>query len=306
MDWQVVSKMAIGDVVARIVRSDGEVFQLGYDDWRIPNDGLENWANLPYNVSSVEIPNRDGAIVTAKRVSSVDRTITAQVGDPRNNAKQRAAAIRFFNPKYTYECHMTYQGRTRWTEGEQIGFKCSEGNIYEPATLTWTILCPNPYLRSESDFGRDIAEAIPMLGFPFMSFLPVSEGSAPGCNIGFVASIREFGQIVNIENDGDVDSDMKFVMKTSYAVINPIVRIGDAFIKILHTLTKGETLILDMTTLPPKITLNGKNAIHLVDRNSSIMALKIKPGETTIEYDADDGEQYMSVEVFYNKQYLGI
>ena len=42
--------MAIGDVYARIVRSDGQEMTLGSGDWRIPKDGLENWANLAYSV----------------------------------------------------------------------------------------------------------------------------------------------------------------------------------------------------------------------------------------------------------------
>ena len=166
--------MAIGDVYARIVRSDGQEMTLGSGDWRIPKDGLENWANLAYSVSSVEIPSYDGALVTSKRVAATDRTIKAVVGNSRDNEALRARAIRFFNPKHSFKVYMTYMGRTRWCSGEQIGFRASEGNIYEPVEVEWTILCPNPYLLSVNDFGKDIAEIMPSFGFPFMSFLPES------------------------------------------------------------------------------------------------------------------------------------
>lgn len=296
----------LGDVTVRIVRSDKKELTLGDGDWRIPKNGLENWANLNYNVSSVEIPSYDGAIITSKRVGSIDRSITAVVSDASRNAELRAEVISFFNPKYTFDVHLKYMGRKRWCSGEQIGFKCSEGNIYEPAELSWTILCANPYLLSESNFGKDIAEVVPRLGFPFMSFLPVSQGSAEGCNVGFVASRRLFQQFVDIENDGDVPSGMRFKITAKNTVLNPLVRIGDGYVKVLKKMEQGDVVDLDLTGRPPKVLFNGENGMHLIDRKSSLLSMYINPGTTIIEYDADDGQQFMSVSVYYNKQYLGI
>lgn len=296
----------IGDVKARIVRSDGQELTLGDGEWRIPNNGLDNWANLPYSVSSVEVPSYDGAVVTSKRVASVDRSIIAEVYDTRDSERLRYEAIAFFNPKYSFEVHLTYMGRTRWCAGEQIGFKCSEHNIYERVRIEWTILCANPFLQSESDFGKDIAEVIPRLSFPFMSFLPVSEGSAEGCNVGFIASVRSFGQSVTLKNDGDVPSGMRVRIKANQRVLNPMLKIGDGFVRAIKLMEQGDVLELDLSGRPPKVTYNGENAMHLLDRNSSILDMVISPGDTVIEYDADDGEQFMSVSVYYNKQYLGI
>lgn len=295
----------VGDVKARIVRSDGQEMTIGDGDWRIPNDGLENWANLPCSVSSTEIPSYDGSLVTSKRVSSVDRTISA-VAKGNDPQKLRERAIQFFNPKYSYEVHLTYMGRTRWCSGEQIGFKASEGNIYKPPTITWTILCPNPYLQSEEDFGKDIAEVVGMLGFPWVSFLPVSEGSVPGTNVGAVMSRRMFSQTVDITNDGDVPSGMRVRIKAKDRVVNPIVRIGEGYIRVITVMNEDDVIELDASGRPPTVKMNGENIMHKLDRNSSILDMVIGVGNTTIEYDADDGEQFMSVAVFYNRQYLGV
>lgn len=291
----------------RIVRSDGKELVLNDGKkWRLPKDALEGWAITNSSVSSAEIPSYDGAIVTDKRVPSCDRSIKAIAADNSKNAELRAEAISFFNPKFTFEAHLTYMGRTRWCSGEQIGFKCSEGNIYEPAELEWTILCANPYLQSEGNFGKDIAEIVPKFGFPFMSFLPVSAGSVPGCNTGFVASLHAFSQSVDITNDGDVESGMKATITAKGDVVNPELRIGEGFVRIKTTLHEGDVVLLDASQRPPLVKLNGKNIMHLVDRNSTILNMVISVGETTIEYDADDGYQNMSVVVSYNKQYLGI
>lgn len=297
--------MALGDVKARIVRSDGQEMTLGDGDWRILNDGLENWANLPYTVSSAEIPSADGAIVTSKRVSSVDRTIIAECKGKDPDAL-RARAIRFFNPKYSYEVHMTYRGRTRWCSGEQIGFMASEGNMYKRPTITWTILCVNPYLQSESDFGKDIAEVVPMFAFPWYSALPPQDGSKPLTNEGAVVSVHTFSKSVDVTNDGDVPSGMRIVIKATDDVKNPSIRLGEGYVRILADMRQGDVIRLDVTSRPPSVTFNGENAMHLVDRESSILNLRIDVGTTTLEYDADDGYQNLSVSVYWNKQYLGV
>lgn len=296
-----------GDVVAHIYRSDGEEYILGNNDWRIPKNGLENWANLPYSVSSVEIPTQDGAIVTSKRVASVDRTITAEIENASLNAELRDEAIRFFNPKYSYDVHLTYLGRTRWCHGEQIGFKCSEGNMYERATLEWTILCANPFLQGEDDFGRDIAEVVPRFGFPFMSFLPIKDGSKDvGLNKGFLASKRVFNDHLDIDLKGDVPSPIRVVMQCDSPVKNPSVIVNRGYVKVLITLNQGDKLEIDATQRPPRVELNGQNIMHKVDRRSSITALMIDPGISTVRYDADDGEAYLHVVVHYTEQFLGI
>lgn len=312
----------IGDVKARIVRSDGEELTLGDGLWRIPNDGLENWANLPYNVFSAEIPSQDGAIITSKRVSAVDRTITAQApsGDREG---LRAEAIRFFNPRYTFKVFLTYMGRTRWCEGEQIGFKASEWNIYKPVEITWTILCPNPFLRSEDNFGQDIAETVPMFMFPWWSFLPPQEVEEEDweddgeereqteklpaqVNEGAIVSYYRFQRSLELFNDGDVPSGLRIELRALGDVTNPAVRLGDGWVRLLATLHSDDVAVLDVTTQPPTVEINGKSAMHLVDRNSSILNLRIGIGETTLEYEADDGYQNLSVSVYWNKQFLGV
>lgn len=295
--------MAIGDVKARIVRSDGQEMTLGDGEWRIPKDGLENWANLPYSVSSVEIPSYDGALVTSKRVSAVDRTITAVAMKSDESEALRALAIKFFNPKFSFSVYLTYMGRTRWCRGEQIGFKASEGNIYENVEITWTLLCPNPYLLSVNDFGRDIAEVVPRFGFPWGSY--AGEQPAPVAR-GFIVGERVFQKKVEIGNDGDVPSGMVATITAKGDVLNPLVRIGDGTVRIITAMSAGDVAVLDASSRPPRLTINGENAMHLLDRNSSILDMMIQPGKTTVEYDADDGDQYMSVNISYYKQYLGV
>lgn len=296
----------IGDVKARIVRSDGKELTLGDGDWRIPNDGLIGWGSLDFSVSSSEIPSYDGALVTSERVPSRDRTIKAQAPKIEDISALRERVIRFFNPKFTYDVYVTYLGRTRWAHGNQLAFKVSEGNIYKPAELTWTILCANPYLQSVEDFGKDIAEVVGKFGFPWHSLLPDSPGTEEGFPPGFIVGLHTFAKEVEIINDGDVPSGMRVKIRAKDVVVNPVIRIGEGYVSLIYEMQTGDVIDLDASSRPPTVKLNGDNAMHLVDRRSSILDMMIDVGETTIEYGADDGEQNMSVSVFYNKQYLGV
>lgn len=291
-------------VIVRIVRDDGEEFWIDNEKWMIPNDGLENWANLPHSVSVQESASYDGGIVTNRRVETVDRTVEAELLSPEGNAEARAGAIRFFSPRHTYDVHLTYQGRTRWCRGVQYAFKCETGNVYQPVAISWTVLCPMPYLLSEDNFGKDVASVTAKFGFPYHSV--VQSTPAGVYKRGFAMGVYDFNRTVDIQNDGDVTTFPRVVIRADGTVENPKIGIGDKFVRFVDTLKQGDELVIDFEQRPPRVTLNGQNAINKVDRASSFTSFQIEAGDTTFEYDADSGENVMSVSLYYWKRYLGI
>lgn len=299
--------MAIGDVIIRIVRSDGEEYILGDEKWRIPNDGLENFDNLDYSVTSDEIPSYDGAIVTSKRVKKQDRTIKAECATPSMNEKLRAEVISFFNPKYSFEVFVKYMGRTRMYSGEQIGFLCTTGNIYQKAQLTWTVLSPNPYFQSDGLYNKDLAWNEPRFGFPWVSFLPPEEGQPRIANTGFITSVHVFNKEADLYNDGDVPSGMRVEVTCLGDVINPFIRIGNGFFRFKNRkFNAGDRIVLDAISKPPKVEINGVNAMNRLDKTSNILDMVLDVGFSRISYDAEEGDLNMSVVVFWRKNYLGI
>lgn len=296
----------IGDVIARFVRSDGEEYVIGDGEWRIPNEGLENWANVPIQVSSVEIPSYHGALITSKRVNSIDRTITAIASNPSENRRMRDEALSFFNPMYSFECYLTYLGKTRWCEGELYGFKASEGNIYEGVEIIVTILCPNPFLKSVENFGKDAAEVIGMFGFPYMSLLPASEGSIEGYNTGFITGFREFAWTVELDNDGDVESGMYLRLFSTGECVEPFIEVGGKTVKLNTTLRVNDEIEIDTSVRPPTLKLNGSYAMHLVDRTSDLLDIKVPPNGTVVGFGAKEGRDHLHMYIEFYKQYLGV
>lgn len=303
-------------VYLRIVRDDGKEFAIDNERWLVPNDGLENWAELPYSVSTEESAQYDGGVVTNRRVSVVDRSVTAELADWRENAKARAEVISFFSPKHEYEAHLTYQGRTRWCGGVQYAFKCSVGNVYEPCSFTWTILCPQPFLLSEDDYGKDIAAVEPKFGFPFMSALDrVGSGSELAHQRGFQAGVRVEGKTASLDNDGDLEAWPRFVITAGGQVVNPVVSVKTditdtsysyAYIQIWTTLEAGDVLVVDTESRPPSVTVNGANANNLVDHLAEFTGMRLGLGTSKVSYSATEGDAFMSVYIYYRKRYLGI
>lgn len=295
-------------VIVRVVRDDGQEMSFGTGtDWKIENDGLENWANLPYSVEVSENVTYDGGTVTSKRVESVDRTVSAVLADPRQNEVMREKLVRFFNPKRSYEAHLTYQGRTLWCQGEQYAFKCDAGNVYQPVAFSWTILCPMPYLLSEDDFGQDIANVEPKFGFPLYSCTSATGAAKGVANAqGFIWSAYSFARKVELLNDGDVETYCRAVIIANGDVTNPKLINGTKYVRIIDTLHEGDVVEVDFVSRPPTVTKNGENIIHKTDRLSSFVGLKFDVGNNVIQYDADNGTDAMSVSLYYNKRYLGI
>lgn len=292
----------------RIVRSDGKELDIDNERWMMQSDALENWAELPHSVSTQENAQYDGGIVTNNRIEVVDRSVTAEIRNPSENAKARAEAISFFNPKHTFAAHLTYMGRTRWCEGVQYAFKCDAGNIYQPCSFTWTLLSPMPFLLSEDNFGQDIALVTPRFGFPYMSTVD-RQGSAQRFphQKGFQCGTYNYGRSVNINNDGDVETFPRVEIVAKGDVSNPmIVKDGTTFVRVVTDMVQGDTLTIDLENRPPKVLLNGKNATNLVDRASSFSGMGFDMGLNSFSYDADIGENVMSVSLYYYKRYLGI
>lgn len=60
-------------------------------------------------------------------------------------------------------------------------------------------------------------------------------------------------------------------------VVNPKIVKGDSFVRVLHTMEKGD--VIEIVTSPtPTVKLNGDNILNQVDRLSRFAPLKVQPG----------------------------
>lgn len=286
----------MANVLIKCERSDGKIFLIGSGTWRILSNGLSGIDFPNFSVYSDKNGVGDGALLSGKRIDDRDVQIKCRNQDPKLNAAVRQAAISFFNPKFSFNVFVTYQGLTRWAEAELQGFSCPSENIHRPMTMTVKFYFKDGFLKSVDNFGKDIASVSAGFGFPFIA---VKKPLIP-----VYAGIFNYNQEVVITNDGDAPTYPRVTINFRGHVTNPRIYKDDYFVRILGTFNDGDTVLIDFENCT--ITKNGINWIQHIDRASAFTEMELQVGDSKIGFTADDGDANMSVYVYFNKLYLGL
>ena len=287
-------------VKIRIVRSDSKEFNIDGADWSIPSNGLDGFGTYENDIVTVDNAVGDGGIIVSDRISQKDRTIIAKSRNPALNDILRRSALSFFNSKFEYKIYITYMGVTRWCEGKIYKFDFPSGNVNRTMTMTITFLCPNPFLKSYDNFGKNIASVEGMCGFPYLC--SVTDGTPKGNTGGRF----NFAQVIVLENDGDVETFCKAVFKASGDVVNPKLTVNGNYVRVIDTMQLGDVITIDFTKNPPTVQKNGENYIGHCDRTSAFDDMALVVGDSEISFDADTGSNLLDVSIYYNKLYGAI
>lgn len=280
-------------VFVKFTRDDGREFTLNNDNWKIPSDGLEGFGDFSNDITIVDNGVGDGGVLSSRRVPQKDRTISAKSRNKYLAEVLRAEATSFFRPKSTYKVYLTYMGRTRWAEGVVEKFSISTNNIHQDMVLTVTLLFADPYLKSYEDFGQDIASIRGVAGFPYLC--TVAQGAPTG--------VFNYATMVNISNDGDVEAYCRVVFRAKGTVLNPKLIINGHYVRVIDQMQDGDIIIMDFAASPPTVKKNGVNFIGKCDRTSEFDKMVLAVGDSTLQYDADNGTNVLSVAVYFNKLY---
>lgn len=117
-----------------------------YSGWRVLSDGLNGFGDMPFTATEAEYASSQGGIVLGTH-SSI-RQLTIKLEAP-PTADKRSEAGRVFSLGTEVLVTIAYaRSDTRTINGIVTGCKVSEGNIYEPTTVTATIDCLDPMFRS--------------------------------------------------------------------------------------------------------------------------------------------------------------
>lgn len=284
-------------VYIKIIRDDQKQFMIDGETWHIPSkDGLEGFGTFENDITLIDNAISDGAMISSYRMGAIDRTIRFYNKNARQtNEVLRKECLTFFSTKHLYKIYVHYMGVTRWCEGMVLKADFPTQNINWIMENTVTFLCNNPYMKSYDDFGKDIA-AVVGSGFPYLCT------AERGRTQGYFA----FSQFVVLNNDGDVETKFKAVFKALGTVVNPKLIIGNAYVKVLTTMTADDVIEMDFTSAPPTIKKNGTNCIGLCDKKSAFDEMILGIGDTEVSYSADSGTNLVSVSLYYNKLYSGI
>ena len=298
------------DTSLRVVRSDGaEMVFSGYwsGGWAINRDGMADFLELNPDVVTSQNVLTDGSTLVSKRVGECERTATVVYAGP-DNRGARNEALSFFNPKHSFQCHVTHMGRTRWCEGELVAVDFPLTKESYPTQGSFTILCPNPYMKSEDGNFNSLTDAKPMFGFPFVSHAREQLPHGEKHPVGFNASILLYDGLNTVYNSGDVETTYVIRCECGGTITNPIFEKDGRFVKMLSTFKAGDLILIDFTQAPPSVTVNGENAIQMCSRDSNFTGMRMQVGGNVFQYDCDnhDNRPLMDVQINFYKQFLGV
>lgn len=257
----------------------------------------------------------DGVSVDGKKIGARAIHIEAKFRSGRNNPENRAAVIKFFNPKYTGKALITNMGISRnityelegWTFAEQRNLDTRLGIIAD-------LMCPDPYMLNVDNFGKNMAHYTAQFHFPWHSLARRAQNKkdyperARGLMLGgMITGYRTLHKEAVLSNDGDVPTgvQIQFVAKRG-AVRNPkITNTGTGqFMRVVCGLEQGDVLLVDTDPRHQVVELNGSNYYHHIDRKSDPFQLEV--GDNYLEYDADENYTNLDVNLYYRPKYLGV
>lgn len=293
-----------------IHRSDGQTFAM--DDKPIGLLELKGVDAPAMEVFTEKNAVGDGDTVTGSRVAARDITIRAKSRRGIKNAILRARAVVFFDPQYTYDVDISYDGVTRTARDCRLrAVAIPSGSLYQPLDITATFLCPYGYLDGEGGMdGVDLNSITPRLGWPYVSMMkdgvPGKARSGLDDAPGMLFGVYNYDKTVVIHNRGSAPTWVRgvFTAMGPGTVQNPKLIHGDAFVRVLYTMNPGD--VVDIDTEKRIVRINGVNALNKIDKASSFGSMRVDPGYSVIGFDADTNPDQLSARVYFQIRYLGV
>ena len=258
--------------------------------------GLSDVRNAIYSINSM---GQDGDTYLGNRIESREIEIVGSINE-RNKDRMREyrrEMNRVLNPQYAATLTYEYGDFKR-----VIDCKVDNAPVFTRKAIfqdfTIQLLCLNPFWRKESKSRDDIATWIGGLEFP----VEIVEG----WEIGY----RQPSLIVNVYNDGDVQTGIRVEFRALGIVKNPALLNVDTqeFIKLNITLEAGDVLSVSTGYGEKEVTLKHggivSDAFRYLDVDSSY--LQLSAGDNLFRYSAEENLENLEVSIYHDDLYLGV
>jgi phage-related protein len=284
------------------VNENGEQFNVGKDyNWRLLKKGLENFSAFESNVTVAQDYGRNGGSLVGIRLNDKTRTIKICNVDWKNSDTARMELQKYFIYGQKYKIYVTIGETTRWADGVLYRMAIPEPTDEDyKLNVTMSFKFGDPFLKSEDNFGKNIASLTPMFAFPWLSRM--DKQNVYGTAVG----IYNFEREVHLYNDGSYEAYPTIKITFKGIVTNPEIRINDGFIRVLGTFNSDDEIVIDCSVSPMTVKNNGENILGKCDRESEFDNMNLQIGDNALSFIAYSGSDDMNVFVYYYKPYTMI
>ena len=289
-------------MLIRFVNENGEQFNVGKDyNWRLLKKGLENFSAFESNVTVAQDYGRNGGSLVGIRLNDKTRTIKICNVDWKNSDTTRMELQKYFIYGQKYKIYVTIGETTRWADGVLYRMAIPEPTDEDyKLNVTMSFKFGDPFLKSEDNFGKNIASLTPMFAFPWLSRM--DKQNVYGTAVG----IYNFEREVHLYNDGSYEAYPTIKITFKGIVTNPEIRINEGFIRVLGTFNSDDEIVIDCSVSPMTVKNNGENILGKCDRESEFNNMNLQIGDNTLSFIAYSGSDDMNVFVYYYKPYTMI
>lgn len=264
--------------------------------------GLSDVRNAIYSNNSM---GQHGDTYLGNRIESREIEIVGSIKerDKDRMREQRRRMNRILNPQHAATLTYEYGDFKR-----VIDCKVDNAPVFTRAAIfqdfTVQLLCLNPFWRKENETRNDIASWIGGFEFPEPDGLEIDD------EVGWEIGYRQPEIIVNVFNEGDVETGIRVVFTALGVLSNPIVLHVDTqeFIKMNIDLVAGDVLTVSTGYGEKNVTLMRSgittNAYRYLDEDSSYIWLAV--GDNLLRYDAESGAENLEVSIYHDDLYLGV
>lgn len=234
-----------------------------------------------YSINTVD-SEQDGASVTSVKVEPREITITGDIQKDEDELMVRDNLIRFFNPKSVGEMFITRNNISRKIQYRvsSLDFPTNKMYVYNEFTLVLEST-EEPYFSDAKNSGNYLTLISPQFTFPLA--IPAVRGRAMG--------YRTFKPYLPLVNDGDKETGIEIIATAKRGKVDNLKFIlnNKEYIKVNQTLEQWDVLRINTNPRQKSVTLNDKNIINRIDRNSSFFSLRM--GKNILKYECD-GRKY--------------
>jgi len=272
----------------------------------VPNKALSNyWWNsaegldgIDNNLYSIKGAGQDGESLTGKNLQARHIVVEGQIcNNPINARRKMLSAI---NPKHSGKLVYTDGNITRYIPCEirKAPAISRDGKFPE---FQVEFYCPYPFWREGDGTSQNIADiALWVPAFQFELEIPVD-----GIEFGF----RSPSLIVNVINDGDVETGMMIEFRAVGATNNPSIVNVETQESLAMTMDLFAGDIVRISTgygqKRAELTRGGAitNIFNSIDADSTWLQLNV--GDNLLRYDATETDN-IEVSIYYDMAYLGV
>lgn len=249
----------------------------------------------PAVINNSTVATNDGAIYNSARVET--RTLILSIAPRIPVEANRNTLYRYFNIKKPVRVYYQNNSKRVYIDGY---VESMEGSLFDMTqTIVVTILCLDPFWKSQQEETVDFSSTIDLFEFPF-------ETPTEGIEFSRIDKTKT----VNVNNQGDVETGMVIELIANGTVQNPRIYNADTrdVFALDVSMQQGDVIRVNTNRGHKQLTLTREgetqNIINSITKESVWPILE--PGDNVFTYECDAGEDLMELRFLYTNNYGGV